>query len=51
MKTILNVGLIGCGNISDSYLSLAPQFRGFKIVACADLNAELAAAKAHEIWH
>ncbi|WP_369920546.1 Gfo/Idh/MocA family protein [Marinomonas polaris] len=48
MKTILKVGLIGCGNISDSYFSLAPQFCGFKIVACADLNAELAATKAQK---
>ncbi|PYF80965.1 putative dehydrogenase [Marinomonas alcarazii] len=48
MKTILNVGLIGCGNISDSYLSLAPQFCGFKILACADLNTELAVTKAQK---
>lgn len=38
MKKTLGVGLIGCGSISTSYLSLAPQFKGFKIIACADLN-------------
>lgn len=39
----LRVGLIGCGNISDAYLTLAPRFRGFVFTACADLDP--AAAK------
>lgn len=40
------VGLIGCGNISDIYLTNAPRFRDFGIVACADLRAEAALSKA-----
>ncbi len=44
----MNVGIIGCGNISTAYLKLAPMFAGFKITACADLNPEAAAAQAAE---
>jgi predicted dehydrogenase len=40
------IGIIGCGNISDTYFTLAPLFKGLKIVACADLKAPLARAKA-----
>jgi predicted dehydrogenase len=42
------VGVIGCGNISTTYFKYAPLFRDIEIVACADLNAEVAAAKAKE---
>jgi predicted dehydrogenase len=42
----MNVGLIGCGNISDIYLSNAPRFADFRFVACADLVPAAAAAKA-----
>ena len=38
MARELGVGIIGCGNISTTYFSLAPLFRGLKVVACADLN-------------
>ncbi len=34
----MRVGLIGCGNISDIYLTNAPRFRDIAVVACADLN-------------
>ncbi|EDQ35384.1 putative dehydrogenase [Hoeflea phototrophica DFL-43] len=44
----LGVGIIGCGNISTSYLGLAPMFRGFEIRACADINAQAAQARADE---
>ncbi|KJS17267.1 MAG: oxidoreductase [Hoeflea sp. BRH_c9] len=44
----LGVGIIGCGNISTSYLRLAPLFRGIEIRACADINAEAAKARAEE---
>ncbi|MET1031582.1 Gfo/Idh/MocA family protein [Domibacillus tundrae] len=44
----LNVGLIGCGNISGIYLENSRHYKSFTIVACADLDrakAEEAAAK------
>ena len=40
------VGIIGCGNISDTYLRNAPLFEGVKIVSCADINQEAANARA-----
>lgn len=40
------IGIIGCGNISDTYFTLAPLFKGLSIVACADIKAPLARAKA-----
>lgn len=42
------VGIIGCGNISGAYLNAAAQLNNIDIIACADLNAEAAAAKAEE---
>ncbi len=44
----MKAGLIGCGNISDTYLQMAPRFAGLDIVACADIMPEAAAAKAAE---
>lgn len=42
----MNIGIIGCGNISTAYLTLAPQFRDVNIVACSDLNDSAAKAQA-----
>ncbi len=42
------VGIIGCGNISTTYLDLGPLFRAFDIRAVADINAAAAAARAEE---
>jgi predicted dehydrogenase len=42
------IGIIGCGNISDTYFKLAPLFKGVEIVACADIEGALAKAKAAE---
>ena len=42
----MNIGIIGCGNISDAYLKAAPQFPVLSIIACADLNTAAAQAKA-----
>ncbi|MCB1500864.1 MAG: Gfo/Idh/MocA family oxidoreductase [Bauldia sp.] len=42
------IGIIGCGNISDTYFSFAPLFKGLAVVACADLKAPLAKAKAEK---
>jgi len=46
MTKTLGVGIIGCGNISTAYLSLAPMFKGYDIVAVADINMDNARAQA-----
>lgn len=46
--TTLGVGIIGCGNISTTYLRLSPLFRGFEILAVADIATEAAEARAAE---
>lgn len=46
--TKLGVGIIGCGNISSAYLRLAPLFKGLEMRAVADLNMDIAAARAAE---
>jgi predicted dehydrogenase len=42
----LAVGVLGCGTISETYLSRADRFEEFEIVACADLDGERAEATA-----
>lgn len=42
----LGIGIIGCGNISSSYLRLAPLFRGLDVRAVADVNMATAEAQA-----
>jgi predicted dehydrogenase len=42
----LGVGIIGCGNISSIYMRNMPQFRGLRLVACADVRPEAAEAQA-----
>lgn len=44
----LGVGIIGCGNISTSYLRLAPLFKSLNPIAVADINMEAAHARAAE---
>jgi predicted dehydrogenase len=44
----LNVGIIGCGNISSIYFKNCETFQTLDIVACADLDIERAKAKAEE---
>lgn len=44
----LGIGIIGCGNISTTYLRLAPLFKGIEMRAAADLNMDLAQARAAE---
>ncbi len=44
----VNVGLIGCGNISAAYLKAAPLFPEFRIAGVADLDESRAAARARE---
>ncbi|GGX65586.1 oxidoreductase [Tateyamaria omphalii] len=42
------IGIIGCGNISTAYLTLAPLFKGLEVRAVADLNIEAANAQAEK---
>jgi predicted dehydrogenase len=46
MTNPLGVGIIGCGNISTAYLSLASQFKGYEILAVADIKMDNARAQA-----
>lgn len=48
MDKTLGVGIIGCGNISTSYLRLAPLFKGIEMRAVADINMEAARARGAE---
>lgn len=48
MAKELGVGIIGCGNISTTYFSLSPLFKGLKVLACADINMEAARLRADE---
>lgn len=43
---MLRVGLIGCGNLSETYLGNAPLFRDFTITAASDRRLDLAHAYA-----
>ncbi len=44
----MKVGIIGCGNISQAYFNASKTFRMIEVVACADINMEVAKAKATE---
>lgn len=44
----LGIGIIGAGNISTSYLRLAPLFKGLEVRAIADINTDFAKARADE---
>ena len=48
MSGTLGIGIIGCGNISGAYFSLAPLFKGLEVRACTDLNMATAEARAKE---
>ncbi|MCE9546629.1 MAG: Gfo/Idh/MocA family oxidoreductase [Planctomycetia bacterium] len=49
LRLPLGVGLIGCGNVSDSYFTHAKRFPGLiKILACAGRDVDRAKAKAAE---
>ncbi len=38
----MNVGIIGCGNISDTYFKSQKIYNNFKVVACSDIDIEVA---------
>lgn len=42
----IGIGIIGCGKISQAYFNGAKTFASLKIIACADLNHEVAQAQA-----
>lgn len=44
----LRVGVIGCGNISDAYLTRAAEFDALTVVACADVDPARAAKQAEK---
>ena len=46
MGRTLGLGIVGCGNISTTYFSLAPLFRGIEVRACADIVPAAAKARA-----
>lgn len=48
MGTRLGVGVIGCGNISMTYLRNAALFRGVELRACADISSDMSALRAKE---
>ena len=47
MKPV-NIGIVGCGNISAAYLRTVRAFRILEVVACADIDSDRAIAKAAE---
>ncbi|TGS55592.1 gfo/Idh/MocA family oxidoreductase, partial [Mesorhizobium sp. M3A.F.Ca.ET.201.01.1.1] len=44
----LGIGVIGCGNISMTYLRNTALFTGVELRACADISADMAALRAKE---
>ncbi len=48
MRKHLGIGLIGCGHISEIYLTNTPRFDVLRMVACADVVPEAAKAKAEK---
>ena len=44
----MKVGIIGCGNISETYFNCQKIFNNFEIVACADINKEFASKSAEQ---
>ena len=47
----MRVGIIGCGNISETYFECQNLFNNFNVVACADINIEAAknSAEKHNV--
>ena len=42
----MKIGIIGCGNISETYFKSQNLFNNFKVIACADINIEAAKTSA-----
>ncbi len=48
MARVLNVGVMGCGHVSDQYFRGCRRFDILNVIACADMEAERAEQKAAE---
>ena len=48
MARVLNVGVMGCGHVSDQYFRGCRRFDVLHVIACADMEAERAEQKAAE---
>lgn len=48
MSKILGVGIVGCGNISEAYMSLSSMFKGIEVRACSDKNMKFAKVRAEQ---
>ena len=50
----MNIGIVGCGNISDTYFESQEIFKNLNIVSCADIIKDFADQKANKygegIW-
>ena len=44
----MNIGIIGCGNISPVYFNAHKHFNNFRVIACADINEIVAKNSANE---
>jgi len=42
MNKVFNVGLVGCGHISETYFRAQEFFNNIKIIKCADINSKTA---------
>ena len=42
MNKVFNVGLVGCGHISETYFRAEEYFNNIKIIKCADINNDAA---------
>ena len=51
MNKVFNIGLVGCGHISETYFRAEEYFNNIKIIKCADINNDAAekCAKEHGI--
>ena len=43
---MMKIGIVGCGNISETYFECQNIFNNFKIIACADIDKEAASSAA-----
>lgn len=48
MTQQLGIGIVGCGNISTTYFTYAPLFKGIEVVACADIDMGAATQRGEE---
>ncbi len=48
MNKVFNVGLVGCGHISETYFRAEKYFNNIKIIKCADINDDVAEKCAKE---